>query len=169
MRLREDKVGILIEIFIIKKLLLHLLLLFSRPVVSYSLRPHRLQNARPPCPSPSPGAYPSSCSLHQWCHPAISSSDTLFSFCPQSFPVSETFPRSHLFTLDDQNTGASASTSVLPVNIQGWAPLRWTGLISLLLFTDFKFSFLNYNSDKCDIWGFSVNATEFPYRHKFNA
>ena len=48
-------------------------------------------------------------------------------------------------------------------------PEDGTGLISLLLFTDFKISFLNYNSDKCDIWGFSVNATEFPYRHKFNA
>ena len=62
-----------------------------------------------------------------WSHP---SSDALFSSCPQSFPALGTFPMSRLFTSDDQNTGASAS--VLPVSIQGWSPLRWTGLISLL-------------------------------------
>ena len=100
------------------------------PVLSDSLWPHGLQLARPPCPSPSPGVCPSSCSLHHWCHPAISSSDALFSFCPQSFPASGIFPMSWLFAPDDQNTGASAS--VLPVNIQGWSPLRLTGLISLL-------------------------------------
>ena len=86
----------------------------------------------PPCPSPSPKVYPSSFSLHWWCHPAISSSDILFSFCPWSFPASGTFPMSHLCSSDDQNTGASASASVLPVNIQGWSPLRLTGLIALL-------------------------------------
>ena len=73
---------------------------------------------RPPCPSPPPRVCPSSYSLHQWCHLATSSSDALFSFCPQSFPASGTFPMSYLFTSDDQNTGASASASVLPVNIQ---------------------------------------------------
>ena len=93
-----------------------LLLLFSHPVVSDSLWPHGLQHARSPCPSPSPGVCPSS--LHQWCHPAILSSNTLFSFCPQSFPVSGTFPMSHLLASGDQNTGASASASVLPMNIQ---------------------------------------------------
>ena len=108
-----------------------LLLLFSHLVVSYSLRPHGLQHTRPSCPSSSPRVCPSLCSLHQWCHPAISSSDALF-FCPQSFPVSGTFPMSHLFTSDDPNTGASASGSVLPMNIQDWCPLRLTGLISLL-------------------------------------
>ena len=101
-------------------------------VVSKSLRPHELKHARPPCPSPSPSVCLHSCSLHQWCHPAISSSDVLFSFCPESFPASGTFPVSCLFTSDDQNTEASASVSVLPVNIQGWSPLRLTGLISLL-------------------------------------
>ena len=84
------------------------------------------------CPSPSPGICPSSCSLHQWCHPAVSSSDVLFSFCPQSFLASGTFPMSHLFISDYQNTGASALASVLPGNIQGWSPLRLIGLISLL-------------------------------------
>ena len=68
-----------------------LLLLFSCPVMSSSLWPHRLQQARPPCPSPSPGVCPSSCLLHCWCHPAISSSDALFSFCPQIFPASGLF------------------------------------------------------------------------------
>ena len=95
-----------------------------------TLPPHGLQHARPPCHSPSFGVCISSCSLHWWCHPAISSSEALFSFCPQSFPVPGTFPMSRLFESDDQNTGASAS--VLPVNIQGWSPLRLTGLISLL-------------------------------------
>ena len=103
------------------------LLVFSCPVVSDSLWPHGLQHARPPCPSP--WVCPSSCSLHRCCHPAISSSNALFSFRPQSFPASGTVPRSHLFASDDQNTRASAS--VFPVNIQGWAPLVLTGLISL--------------------------------------
>ena len=93
------------------------------------VEPHELQHARPPCPSPSRGVCPSSCSLRWWCRPAISSSETFFSF-PHYFPASGTFPMSCLFTADDQNTGASAS--VFPVNIQGWSPLRLTGLISLL-------------------------------------
>ena len=59
-----------------------MLFLFSCPVMSSSLWPHGLQHARPPCPSPSPRIFPRSCSLYQWCHPAISSSDALFSFCP---------------------------------------------------------------------------------------
>ena len=106
-------------------------LLFSRPVVSDTLWPHGLQHALPPCPSPSPGVCTSSCSLHQWCGPAISSSDAVFSFCPQSFPESGTFPVSHLFAPDKGNTGASASASIFPVNIQGWSSLRLTGLILL--------------------------------------
>ena len=99
-----------------------LLLLLSHPVMSDSLHPHG--HTRPPCPSPS-GVCLSSSLLHQWCHPGISSSDALFSFCPQSFPASRTFPVSHLFTSD-------ASASVRPVNIQGRSPLRLTGLISVL-------------------------------------
>ena len=108
------------------------MLLFSCPVVSNSLGLHGLQHIRPPCLLPSPGVCPSSCSLHWWYRRAISSSDTLFSFCPQSFLASGTFPMTHLFTSNDQNTGASALASVLPVNIKGWSPLRLTGLISLL-------------------------------------
>ena len=109
-----------------------LLLLFRRPVVFDSLRPHGLQYARPPCPSPSPRVCPSSCSLHLWCRSAVSSSDALFSFCPRPFPASGCFPMSWLFASGDQNTRALASASVLPVNNQGWSPLRLTGLISLL-------------------------------------
>ena len=103
-----------------------LLLFFHHPVKSNSLWPHGLQH---PCPSPSPDVCPSSCQLHQWCHPAISSSDILFCFCSQSFPASGTFPMSQLFSSGDQNTGASAS--VVSMNIQGWSPLRLTGLILL--------------------------------------
>ena len=69
--------------------------------------------------------------VHCMGDPAISSFDTLFSSCPLSFPASGTFPMSRLFTSDDQNTGSSASASVLPVNILGWSPLRLTDLILL--------------------------------------
>ena len=83
---------------------------------------HGLQHARLPYASPSSGVCPSSCSLHRWCCPVISSSGALLSFCPRSMPASGTFPMSHLFSSDDQNTGASASASVLSVSIQGWSP-----------------------------------------------
>ena len=106
------------------------LFLFSRPVVSDSSRRHGLQHTRPPCPFPTPEVCPSFCPLNQWCHPAISSSDTLFSICPQSFPASEIFPMSWLSTSEDQNTSASAA--VLPKSIQGLSSLRLTGLISLV-------------------------------------
>ena len=106
--------------------------LFSCPVVSNSLRPQGLQHARLPRPSSSPEVCPSLCPLLLWCHPAISSSDALSSFCLQSFPASGTFPMSQLFTSDDQNTRVSALATVLPVSIQGWFPLRLTSLISLL-------------------------------------
>ena len=99
-------------------------------VMSDSLWPHGLQHTRLPCPSPSPRVCPSSCSLSQWCHPTISSSATLFSFCLQSFPASGSFPVTQLFTSGGQRIGASAS--VLPVSIQGWFSLGLTGLIPLL-------------------------------------
>ena len=73
-----------------------------------------------------------SCPLSRWCHPSISSSVIPFSSCPQSFPPSGSFPVSQFFTSGGQSVGASASASVLPMNIQGWFPLRLTGLISLL-------------------------------------
>ena len=104
---------------------------FSCSVVSDSLRPHELQHTRPPCPSPTPRVYPNSCPLSQWCHPTISSSVIPFSSCLQSFPTSGSFQMSQTFTSGGQNTGVSASTSVLPMNTQDWSPLGWTGWISL--------------------------------------
>ena len=103
----------------------------SRSVVSDSLRPYGLQRARPPCPSPTPGACSNSCSLSRWCHPTISSSVVPFSSCLQSFPASGSFPMSWLFASGGESIGASASVSNLPMNIQGWFPLGLTGLISL--------------------------------------
>ena len=82
--------------------------------------------------SPTPGVYPNSCPLSQWCHPAISSSIIPFSSCLQSFPASGSFQMSQLFASGGQSTGVSASASVLPVNTQDWSPLGWTGWISLL-------------------------------------
>ena len=93
-------------------------------------RPHGLQHARPACPSPSPWVCSNSCPLSWWCHPTISSSVT--PFCSQSFPVSGSFPMSWLFARGGQSIGASASASALLMSIQGWLPLRLTGLISLL-------------------------------------
>ena len=100
---------------------------FSRSVTSDSLQPHGLQHARPPCPSPTPGVYSNSCPLSQWCHPTISSSVVPFSSHPQSFPASGSFQMSQLFASGGQSIGVSASASVLPVNIQDWSPLGWTG------------------------------------------
>ena len=115
--------------YVMRFLSIFWILLFRCPVMSDSLWPHGLQHTRPLCPSQSPKGCPSSCPLHQWCHPAISSSDALFSFYPQPFPASGSFPMSWLFPSDDQNTGTSAS--VLLMNIQDWFPLRLTDLISL--------------------------------------
>ena len=102
---------------------------FSRSVVSDSLWPHGLQYARLPCPSPTLWPYSNSCPLNQWCHPIISSSIP-FS-CLQSFPVPGSFPMSQFFTSGSQSIGVSASASVLPMNIQDWSPLGWTGWNSL--------------------------------------
>ena len=107
------------------------LLLFSRSVMSDSLRPHEPQHTRPPCTSPTPGVYPNPCPSSRWCHPTISSSIIPFSSCPQSFPASWYFQLSQLFPSGSQNIGVSASTSVLPMNTQDWFPLGWTGWISL--------------------------------------
>ena len=104
---------------------------FSCSVMSDSLQPHGLQHARFPCPSPSPGARSNSFPLSQWCHPTISSSVISFSSCPKSFPASWSFIMSRLFTSGGQIIGTSASSSVLPMNIQDWFPLEWTGWISL--------------------------------------
>ena len=99
--------------------------------MSDSLQPHGLQQARLPCPSPSPGICSNSCSSSQWCHPTISSSVIPFSSCLQYFLASESFLKSRLFTSGSQSIGTSVSASVLPMNIQDWFPLGLTGLISL--------------------------------------
>ena len=100
-------------------------------VVSNSLRPHGLQDARPPCPSPTAGACSNSFPSSQWCHPTISSCVIPFSSCLQSFPASGSFQMSQFFASGGQSIGVSASASVLPMNIQHWFPLGLTGLISL--------------------------------------
>ena len=109
-----------------------LLLLFSCYIVSDALWPHGLQHTRFPCPSPSPGVFANSRPLSQWCYPTILSSVIPFSSCFQSFPASGYFPVSWLFIPGGQSIGASASVSVLLVNIQGGFPSGLTGLIFLL-------------------------------------
>ena len=104
---------------------------FSRSVVSDSLWSHELQHTRPPCPSPTPGVHLNPCPSSRWCHQAISSSVVSFSFCPQSFPASGSLPMSQFFTSGGQSIGVSASTSILPMNINDWLSLEWIGWISL--------------------------------------
>ena len=89
-----------------------------------------MQHTRPPCPSSTPGVYSNSCPLSQWCHPTISSVEP-FSSHLQYFPAAESFQMSQLFTSGSQSIGVSASSSVLPMNIQDWFPFGWTGWISL--------------------------------------
>ena len=103
----------------------------SHSVVSDSFWPHGLQHARLPCLSPTPGACSNSCPLSWWCHPTISSSVISFSSCLQSCPASGSFPKSQFFASGGQSIGASASASVLLMNIQDWLPLGLTSLISL--------------------------------------
>ena len=104
---------------------------FSHSVVTDSLRPHELQHARPPCPSPTPRVHSDSRSSSQWCHPAISSWVVPFFSCPQSLPASESFPMSQLVPWHGQSTGASVSVSSPPKKSQEWSPSEWTGWISL--------------------------------------
>ena len=104
---------------------------FSCSIVFNSLRPHELQHARPPCPSPTPGVHSNSHLSSWWCHPAISSSVIPFSSCPQSFPASQSFSMSQLFAWGGQSTGVSALASFFPKKSQGWSPLEWTGWVSL--------------------------------------
>ena len=104
---------------------------FSRSVMSNSLRPHGLQHARLPCPSPTAGTSSNSCPLSQCCLPTITSSAIPFSSCLQYFPAPGSFPMSWLFALGGQSIRASASASVLPMNIQNWYLLGWTDWISL--------------------------------------
>ena len=102
---------------------------FSRLVMSDSLLPHELDHARP-CPSPTARVCLNPCPLSWWCHPAISSSVIPFSSCPQSFPASGSLQMSQFFISGGQRIGVSPSTSDLPMNLQDWFPLGWTGWIS---------------------------------------
>ena len=97
--------------------------------MSDSLQPQGLQNTRVPCLSLSPRSCSNSCPLTRWCCPTISSSVAHFSSCRQSFPASGSFLVSWLLTSGGQSTGTLASASVLPMNIQDWFPLGWTGSI----------------------------------------
>ena len=117
--------------------------------MSDSLWPHGLQNARLSCPSPTPGAYSNSCPSSWWCHPTISSSVIPFSSCLQSFPASGSFKINQLFASGGQSIGVSASTSVLPMNIQDWFPLGLTGWI--LAIQETLKSLLQHHSSKVSI------------------
>ena len=120
--------------------------------MSDSWGPCGLQHAKLFCPSSSPQVCSNSCPLNQWCHPNISASVALFSFCLQSFPNIRSFPMSQLFTSGDQSIGASTLASVLPMSFQGWFPLRLTSLIFLLS------NMFNYtvNINKYNIFIFKV-------------
>ena len=127
----------------------------SRSVVSNSLQIHcPTLHARLPYPSPTPRIYPNSCPLSQWCHSTIASSVVPFSSYPQFFPASGSFPMSQLFTSGGQSIGVSAS--VLPMNIQDWFPLGWTGWISLLS-KGFSRVFSNTTIQKHQFFGAQVS------------
>ena len=99
---------------------------FSSSVTFDSLWPHGLHHARLPCPSQLPEL------IQTHVHPTISSSVIPFSSCLQSFPESGSFQMSQFFTSGGQPIGIWVSASVLPMNIQDWFLLGWTGCISLL-------------------------------------
>ena len=123
-----------------------------------------MQHSRLPCPSLSPGVCSNSCPLSRWCHPTISSSVVPFSSCLQSFPESGSFPRRQFFASDGQSIRASASASVLPMNIQDWFPLRLTALISLQ-FKGLK-SLLQHHSSKASIlWHSAFFIVQLSHPH----
>ena len=134
-------------------LLVVLLLLYPQfsSVQSDSLRPHESQHARPPCPSPTPGVHTNPCPSSRWCHPAISSSVIPFSSYLHSLPASGSFPSSQLSASGGQSIGASASATVLPMNIQSWFPLGLIGLNSLQSKGTLK-SLLQYHSWEASIF-----------------
>ena len=120
------------EIHFIENFLQCISVQFSSVTQSCPIFCDPMNHSRPGLPViTSSRVYPYSCPLSRWCHPTISPSVVPFSFCPKSFPASESFQMSQLFTSGGQSTGVSASTSVLPMNTQDWSPLGCTGLISL--------------------------------------
>ena len=141
----------------LKPLILFLQFSSVAPILSNSLQPHGLQHARPPCPSPTPRVHPNPCPLSQWCHPTISSSVIPFSSHLESFPASGSFQMSQLFASGGQSIGVSASASVLPMNIQDWFPLGWTGWVSLL-FKGLAMVFSNTTVQKHQFFGASLSV-----------
>ena len=131
----------------------------SRSIVQFSsvaelgptLRYRGLQYARLPCPTQTPRAYSGSCPLSQWSHPTISSSVVPFSFHLQSFPASGSFQMSQFFTSGGPSIGVWASVSVLPMNIQDWSPLGWTGWILAVQGT-LKSLLQHHNSKASILW-----------------
>ena len=131
--------------------------------MSNSLWSHGLQHFRLPCPSLSPGVCSNSCPLSQWCHPTISSSVALF-FGLQSFASSRSFPMSQLLASGSHSIGASASASVLPMNIQGLFPLGWTGFISLL---SFSCSFATWVDGDPSLWLLRPTSLRYSWHFSF--
>ena len=140
--------------------------------MSNYLQPHELQHARLCCPSLSPRVCSNTCLLNWWCHPTIISSVISSSSCLQSFPESGSFPMSQFFASAGQSIGVSASASVLPMNIQGWFPLGWTGWISLLskglsrVFSSITVKKYQFFCAHCSLWSNSYIHTrllEKPY------
>ena len=139
----------------------------SCSAVSDSLRPQKLQHARPPCPSPTLGVYSNTCPLSRWCHPTISSSVVPFSPCLQSFPASGSFLMSQFFTSGGQSIDVLVSTSVLPMTIQDWFPLGWTAWISLQ--SKGLKRFLQYHSSKASIlWRSAFFIVQLSHPHMTN-
>ena len=131
--------------------------------MSSFLWPRGFQHARLPCPTLFPRACSNSCSLSCWCHPNISSSAVPFSFCLQSFTASGSFIKKWLLALNSQSTGASASSTVLPMNIQGGFPLKLSGLISLSVQGPLK-SFLQHHNLKTSIfWHSAVSIVQLSH------
>ena len=131
--------------------------------MSDSLRPHGLQHTRLPCPLPTPGACSNSWPSSQWCHPTISSS--VIPFCLQYLPASGSFPMGQFFTSGGQSIGVSASASVLPMNMQYWFPLGWTGWISLQVQGILKSLLQHHSSKALTLWhsAFFMVQLSHPY------
>ena len=137
---------------------LHSSVQFSSSVMSDCLWHHGLQHTRPPCASPTPGAYSNSCPLSQWCHLTISSSGIPFSSHLQSSPASGSFQMSLFFASGGQSLGVSATASILTMTIQGWFPLgkrksKETDWFDLLAVQGTHKSLLQQHSLKTSIFG----------------
>ena len=136
---------------------------FSHSVMHNPLQPHGLLCARLPYSSPTPRACSNSCPLSWWCHSTISFYVVPFSSCLQTFPTSWSFQMGQFFSSGGQSIGVSASASVLPMNIQDWFPLAWTGWISLQ--PKFLKSLLQYNSQKHQFFGTKFSFWSIPHIH----